>query len=124
MGIEMVKIKTDTKKVMEEIIEVKKADLKNIEQLMEVYSESGNLYDEFEIEEDTTLYSYSKVFENGRSVLINVSSGQRNCYIDSILYDEQGNEICVECVDDFLVDGDSFEFEDKEGCYKLKIKAC
>ena len=120
----MVKIKTDTKKVMEEIIEVKKADLKNIEQLMEVYSESGNLYDEFEIEEDTTLYSYSKVFENGQSVLINVSSGQRNCYIDSILYDEHGNEICVESVDDFLEDGDLFEFEDKEGCYKLKIKAC
>lgn len=118
------KIKTDTKKVMEEMIEVKKEALKNIKQLMEAYSENGNLYSEFEIEEDTTLYSYRKVFENGRSILINVSSGQRNCYIDSILYDEYGNEICVESVDGFLEDGDSFELEDKESCYKLKIRAC
>lgn len=106
-----------------EILKIKKSSLKEIEKYMEAYSENGNLYDEFGIQEDVNLYTFDVAFDNGYSCLILINSGQCNCYIDYIVRDANYNEISAIIGEDSLCDGDIIEFDVDDEHFEIKIKA-
>lgn len=105
-----------------ESIKIPKKDLEEISKLMEAYSENGDLYSEFGIEEDVNHYSFNVEFRNKYKACINVNSGQCNCYIDYILYTPSGNESCCIIGDDAIQNGDIIEFEVDKEKYFVKIE--
>ena len=106
-----------------EVIKIKEEDLKIIDKYMEAYSEEGELYSEFGIEEDSNLFSYTTTFSNGYRCDINVNSGQCNCYIDYLLFNPNGHCISSVVGDDSLRDNDLIEFISGGNHYSIKIEA-
>lgn len=104
------------------VIKVSSEDLKEIDRMMESYSENGELYAEFGIEEDTTLYEFKVEFDNGYAIFITVNSGQCNCYIDYIIYNPNG-KVCSNVVgEDTLSAGDIIELSADNENFEIKIE--
>lgn len=90
---------------------------------MDLYSEDGNLFSEFGIEEDSTLYVFTTKFDDGHFADINVNSGQKNCWIDYVLYDKEGYELSCSCEEDGCIcDKDIIELEYEGAKYFIEIK--
>lgn len=106
-----------------ETLKIEKEILEEIKTCMEVYSETGDLYNEFGIEEDTNLHSFYVEFDNGCNAGIYVKSGQCNCYIDYILFNAGGHVICSIVSDDSLCNGDVIEFHLSDEEYFINIEA-
>ena len=105
-----------------ESLKIKKDALEEISVMMEAYSEEGELYSEFGIDEDANLYRFEVEFENGYSCTININSGQCNCYIDYIVYDPNGRECSCIVGDGDLSNGDCIEFNIDDEQYVIKIE--
>lgn len=105
-----------------ETLELSLDILNDIKNKMEAYSENGELYSEYEIEEDANLYSFDIQFENGYTCTINVNSGQCNCYIDYIMYNPNGHECCTTIGDDTISNGDCIELKADSQDFIIKIK--
>ena len=111
------------KELNSEILEISKETLKEIELALEAYSEEGELYRDFGIEEDSSLHTFEVEFESGYRCLIVVSSGQCNCYVDYIFYTPDNHEAISIVGEDSLCDGDILEFEVDKINFEIKIKA-
>lgn len=74
------------------------------------------------IKEDSTLKSINAVFSNGYEVDIKVCSGQTNCYVDAILFDDKGYELVV-AEPSFELDGQYiFEIDGETYCVTVQGK--
>lgn len=110
------------KTIYQEILEISKEDLKEIETNLEAYSEDGELYRDFGIEEDASLFTFDVEFDNGYSCRIVLSSGQCNCYIDCIFTNPEFHEAASIICEDSLCDGDILEFDVDGEHFEIKIK--
>lgn len=111
---------------MEKYVETLKVEneiLEEIKTYMEAYSDNGELYAEYGIEEDANLHSLYVEFDNGCNAAIYVNSGQCNCYIDYILFNAGGHTICSIVSDDSLCNGDVIEFHLSDEEYFINIEA-
>lgn len=110
-------------KIHEKVLEIEKSILEKIDVCMDAYSENGDLYEEFGIEEDSYLYSFYTEFDNGYTYALHVNSGKSNCYIDHLLYNSSGR--CLDYLMDEggLSDNDVIEFYLNDEKYFVKIKA-
>lgn len=68
------------------------------------------------IPEDATLITYTAKFNNGYEADIKVCSGQRNCFIDPVLFNEHGGEASVLDTEDKLLG--LYDF----GSYKVELR--
>ena len=68
------------------------------------------------IPEDATLITYTAKFNNGYEADIKVCSGQKNCFIDPVLFNEQGGEVSVLDTEDKLLG--LYDF----GNYKVELR--
>ena len=108
--------------INKKIIEIKNWILEDIEKLMDLHSENGELFNEFGIEEDTTLYRFTAKFNDGHFADINVNSGQENCWIDFVFYNEEGNEIeCFGGNEGCIYDKETIKFEQKIATHSPSI---
>lgn len=73
-------------------------------------------FDAENIPEDATLATFTARFSNGYEADIKVCSGQNNCFVDPVLFNEKGGEITV-----LDVEGELLGFYDF-GDYKLELK--
>lgn len=80
--------------VYEKTIKIAKKEAERLEYLLD----QEELDFEAEgVEEDATLLPLTANFENGYSMEINVCTGQQNCYVDSILYSNQQDNLSPRC---------------------------
>lgn len=78
--------------VYEQTVKVSKDKAERLQALLD----QGEIdFEKEDVEEDATLLTLTANFENGFSADIKVCSGQHNCYVDPVLFNENGNEVCV-----------------------------
>ena len=111
------------KELNSEIVEISKVELEEISKALDAYSEEGELYRDFGIEEDSTINSFKVEFDSGYVCYIDIKSGQCNCYVDYIFQNQEGREVTAIVGDDTLCDGDILEFEVDDIDFKIIIKA-
>ena len=75
---------------------------RDINDKMRVYSQDRELEKEFGIKPDTTLYHFETKFQNGFRADLNVCSGQINCWIECVLYNDKGVEVDSVLLEDYL----------------------
>lgn len=72
-------------------------------------------------DEDSTHEAYTAYFEDGSYADIKLCAGQSNFFGDAVLFNKDGNEVCVlDCFDDVNI-GDTFEFSFDERIYIAEI---
>lgn len=71
--------------------------------------------------EDSTIYTLTAYFDNGYFADLKLCSGQSNFFGDSILFSEDGCELCVLDCFDSLDKGDVFIFEDGDDTYEVIV---
>lgn len=77
-------------------------------------------FHEEKIAEDALLAVFRAKFDNGYEADIKVCSGQNNCFIDPILFDEEGRQAClIDAEFDLL---GVYEFEAEGVIYKVELK--
>lgn len=106
-----------------EVLKLNRETLKEIKNCMDVYSENGDLYNEYGIEEYANLFNFEVEFDNGYTCSININSGQCNCYIDYIVYNPNGCESTTIIDDTYLINGDIIEFDVDGEHFEIKIEA-
>ena len=75
---------------------------RDINDKMRVYSQDRELEKEFGIKPDSTLYHFEAKFQNGFRADLNVCSGQVNCWVECVLYNEEGVEVDSILLEDYL----------------------
>ncbi len=104
-------------KVYEKTIVIDKPHLDRINYLVE------QTHLDFEVEgliEDSTVESYTAVFPDGCEADVKLCAGQTNCFLDAVLFDSRGHEVCCPDCPDSL--GDEIEFEYNNTLYIVRIK--
>lgn len=100
-------------------IELYPCEIKDISNLMEIETQENGLRS-LGIVEDSTLETFTVQFENSIEADIKICSGQSNCFIDPVLYDD-GEEVCLlDCEGDFY-SGKEFEFKYNNAKYTVVI---
>lgn len=101
--------------VFEKRVTVSKKEAERLQYLLD--QEEVNFEAE-KVEEDATLTAN---FEDGFSADIKVCSGQHNCYVDPVLFNKNGFEVCVgEPAFDLLGE---YDFEVAGNQYIVKVEA-
>lgn len=100
----------------EKTITVKKDQVEKLQALLDMEEVD---FEGLDIEEDSTLATFTATFENGFSVDTNVCSGQHNCWVDTILYNPAGHEIALDEPSDELLGTVCFSYGGNE--YRVHI---
>ena len=80
--------------------------------------ENVNMYD-LKIGEDSTIHVFTAKFSDDFEVDIKVCSGSNNFFIDPVLFDENGHQVCVLEAEFDLLGDYVFESDTKEYTVKL-----
>jgi hypothetical protein len=100
-------------------IKISKDDVDFVNKVMEIRDETDERWEDYEDLRDCTAKRYTGYFEDGHFADVSVCSGQSNFFIDPVLFNKDGHEVCVlECADDILGE---YEFEDNGNIYILEI---
>lgn len=100
-------------------IELYPCEIKDISNLMDIETQEDGLRT-LSIVEDSTLETFTVPFENSIEADIKICSGQSNCFIDPVLYDD-GEEVCLlDCEGDFY-SGKEFKFKYNNTKYTVVI---
>ena len=100
-------------------IDLYTCEINDISNLMSIETQEDGLKS-LGIVEDTTLETFTVSFEKGIEADIKICSGQSNCFIDPVLYDN-GDEACLlDCEGDFY-SGKEFEFEYENVKYTVVV---
>lgn len=78
-------------------------------------------FEKEDIEEDSVLFEETVAFDNGFTAEIKVYSDQTNLYVDYVLFDKEGHEVCVGEPAFELVG--EYNFEYKGDKYNIYIEA-
>lgn len=79
--------------IYEKTLKISKEEAKKYQKLLE---QDELDFEKENVEEDSTLKILTTKFENGFCADIKVCTGQHNCYVDPVLFDSKGNEVCVD----------------------------
>lgn len=100
-------------------IKISQEDIDFINKVMEITDETDERWEDYQDLKDCTVERYTGYFEDGHFADVSLCSGQSNFFIDPVLFDKDGNEVCVlECVETILGE---YEFEDEGNIYILEI---
>lgn len=100
-------------------IKISKDDVNFVDKVMEITDETDERWEDYQDLKDCTVERYTGRFEDGHFADVSICSGQSNFFIDPVLFNKDGYEVCVlECVDDILGE---YEFEDEGNIYILEI---
>ena len=105
-------------KRFEMVLKVKESNVKSMNAILEM--ETIN-FEATGVKEDSTLKSYSVEFDNGFKAVIEVCTGQSNAYVNAVLFNTDGFEVCVLEPAEGL-DG-TYTFEADEVVYEVELMA-
>lgn len=106
-----------TDKVYEKTIVIDKPRLDRINYLVE---QTHLDFEEEGLIEDSTIESYTVIFPDGCEADVKLCAGQTNCFLDAVLFDSRGHEVCCPDCPDSLCD--EIEFEYNNVLYIVHIK--
>ena len=100
-------------------IKISQDDIDFINKVMAITDKTDERWEDYQDLRDCTVERYTGHFEDGHFADVSVCSGQSNFFIDPVLFDKDGNEVCVlDCADTILGE---YEFEDEGNIYILEI---
>lgn len=100
-------------------IKITQDDVNFVNKVMEITDETDERWEDYQDLRDCTVERYTGYFEDGHFADVSLCSGQSNFFIDPVLFDEKGHQVCVlECADDILGE---YSFADAGNEYILEI---
>lgn len=100
-------------------VKISKDDVDFVNKVMDITDETDERWEDYQDLKDCTVKRYTGHFEDGHFADVSVCSGESNFFIDPVLFDEDGHQVCVlECADTILGE---YEFEDDGNIYILEI---
>ena len=90
-----------------------------VNKVIEITDETDERWEDYQDLKDCTVERFTGHFEDGHFADISVCSGQSNFFIDPVLFNKDGRQVCVlECADTILGE---YDFEDDGNEYILEI---
>jgi len=100
-------------------IKISQEDIDFVEKVMAITDETDERWEDYQDLKDCTVERYTGKFEDGHFADVSICSGQSNFFIDPVLFNKEGHQVCVlECAEDLLGE---YEFEDNGNTYILKL---
>lgn len=100
-------------------IKISQEDINFVNKVMEITDETDKRWEDYQDLKDCTVERYTGHFEDGHFADISICSGQSNFFIDPVLFNKDGYQVCVlDCADTILGE---YEFEDEGNIYILEI---
>lgn len=100
-------------------IKISQDDVNFVNKVMEITDETDERWEDYQDLKDCTVERFTGHFADGHFADVSICSGQSNFFIDPVLFNKDGFQVCVlECADTILGE---YEFEDDGNEYILEI---